>query len=136
VPGRPGGLLPGPGRHAARSQGHHQNQADHGGLWHPAAAATRGALTMRVGIVGAGVAGLATAKVLKQAGHEIVVYDKAPDVGGGWSRTRRYPGLTTQSPKAQYSLSDYPMPREYPQWPSGAQVQAYLAGYASHFGLG
>ena len=90
---------------------------------------------MRVGIIGAGVAGLATAKVLKQAGHEVIVWDKAPDVGGVWSRARRYPGLTTQSPKAQYSLSDYPMPREYPEWPAGAQVQAYLAGYASHFGL-
>jgi hypothetical protein len=90
---------------------------------------------MRVGIIGAGVAGLATAKVLKQAGHEVVVYDKAPDVGGVWSRSRRYPGLTTQSPKAQYALSDYPMPRDYPEWPTGAQVQAYLAGYASHFGL-
>ena len=90
---------------------------------------------MRVGIIGAGVAGLATAKVLAQAGHEVVVYDKAPDVGGVWSRTRRYPGLTTQSPKAQYSLSDFPMPRDYPQWPTGAQVQAYLAAYASHFGL-
>ncbi|HTU07041.1 MAG TPA: NAD(P)/FAD-dependent oxidoreductase [Trebonia sp.] len=90
---------------------------------------------MRVGIIGAGVAGLATAKVLSQAGHEVVVYDKAPDVGGVWSRTRRYPGLTTQSPKAQYSLSDFPMPRDYPEWPAGAQVQAYLAAYASHFGL-
>ena len=47
---------------------------------------------MRVGIIGAGVAGLATAKVLKQAGHEIIVWDKAPDVGGVWSRARRYPG--------------------------------------------
>jgi len=90
---------------------------------------------MRVAIIGAGVAGLATAKVLSQAGHEVIVYDKAPDVGGVWSRTRRYPGLTTQSPKAQYSLSDLPMPREYPEWPTGAQVQAYLAAYASHFGL-
>jgi cation diffusion facilitator CzcD-associated flavoprotein CzcO len=90
---------------------------------------------MRAGIIGAGVAGLATAKVLAQAGHEVVVYDKAPDVGGVWSRTRRYPGLTTQSPKAQYSLSDFPMPRDYPEWPTGAQVQAYLAAYASHFGL-
>ena len=69
---------------------------------------------MRVGIIGAGVAGLATAKVLKQAGHEVTVYDKTPDVGGVWSCTRRYPGLTTQSPKAQYSLSDFPMPRDYP----------------------
>jgi hypothetical protein len=90
---------------------------------------------MRVAIIGAGVAGLSTAKVLTQAGHEVVIYDKAPDVGGVWSRTRRYPGLTTQSPKAQYSLSDFPMPREYPEWPAGAQVQAYLAAYASHFGL-
>ena len=70
---------------------------------------------MRVGIIGAGVAGLTTAKVLNQAGHEVVIYDKAPDVGGVWSGTRRYPGLTTQSPKAQYSLSDFPMPRELPR---------------------
>jgi cation diffusion facilitator CzcD-associated flavoprotein CzcO len=90
---------------------------------------------MRIAIIGAGVAGLATAKVLTQAGHDVVVFDKTPDVGGVWSRTRRYPGLTTQSPKAQYSLSDFPMPRDYPEWPSGEQVQAYLAGYAAHFGL-
>jgi cation diffusion facilitator CzcD-associated flavoprotein CzcO len=90
---------------------------------------------VRVAVIGAGVAGLATAKVLAQAGHEVAVYDKAPDLGGVWSRTRRYPGLTTQSPKAQYSLSDFPMPGDYPQWPTGAQVQAYLAAYAEHFGV-
>jgi cation diffusion facilitator CzcD-associated flavoprotein CzcO len=90
---------------------------------------------MRVAVIGAGVAGLATAKVLTQAGHEAVVYDKAPDVGGVWSRGRRYPGVTTQSPKAQYSLSDFPMPADYPEWPDGAQVQAYFAAYATRFGI-
>jgi Flavin-binding monooxygenase-like len=90
---------------------------------------------MRVAIIGAGVAGLATAKVLTQGGHEVVVFDKTQDVGGVWSRTRRYPGLTTQSPKAQYSLSDFPMPKSYPEWPSGEQIQAYLAAYVAHFGL-
>jgi cation diffusion facilitator CzcD-associated flavoprotein CzcO len=90
---------------------------------------------MRVGIVGAGVAGLATAKTLLQAGHEVVVFDKTPDVGGVWSETRRYPGVTTQSAKATYGLSDFPMPRDYPEWPSGAQVQAWLAAYAKKFGL-
>jgi cation diffusion facilitator CzcD-associated flavoprotein CzcO len=90
---------------------------------------------VRVAIIGAGVAGLATAKVLRQVGHEVVVYDRTPDVGGVWSATRRYPGVTTQSPRDTYALSDFPMPSDYPEWPSGAQVQAYLASYATHFGL-
>ena len=90
---------------------------------------------MRVAVIGAGVAGLATAKVLTQAGHDVQVFDKTPDVGGVWSRTRQYPGLTTQSPKAQYSLSDFPMPKDCPEWPSGTQVQSYLASYATAFGL-
>jgi cation diffusion facilitator CzcD-associated flavoprotein CzcO len=89
----------------------------------------------RIAIIGAGVAGLATAKVLLAAGHEVRVFDKAPDVGGVWSRTRRYPGVTTQSPKAQYSLSDFPMPGDYPEWPTGAQVQAYFEAYSTKFGV-
>jgi cation diffusion facilitator CzcD-associated flavoprotein CzcO len=90
---------------------------------------------MRVGIIGAGVAGLATAKTLLHAGHSVVVFDKTPDVGGVWSETRRYPGLTTQSAKSTYGLSDFPMPRDYPEWPTGAQVQAWLAAYAAAFDL-
>jgi cation diffusion facilitator CzcD-associated flavoprotein CzcO len=90
---------------------------------------------MRVGVIGAGVAGLTTAKVLSQAGHDVTIFERTPDVGGVWSATRRYPGLTTQSPKAQYSFSDYPMPKQLPEWPTGAQVQAWLADYATHFGL-
>jgi Flavin-binding monooxygenase-like len=90
---------------------------------------------MRVGIIGAGVAGLATAKTLLQAGHDVAVFDKTPDVGGVWSETRRYPGLTTQSPKATYALSDFPMPRHYPEWPTGQQVQVWLAAYAAEFGV-
>jgi glycine/D-amino acid oxidase-like deaminating enzyme len=90
---------------------------------------------MRIGIVGAGVAGLVTAKVLDRVGHEVVVFDRTPDVGGVWSAARRYPGVTTQSPRDTYALSDFPMPRTYPEWPSGEQVQRYLADYAAHFGV-
>ncbi|MGW6277023.1 flavin-containing monooxygenase [Kribbella sp. NPDC055071] len=90
---------------------------------------------MKIAIIGAGVAGLTTAKVLGQGGHEVEIFDRAPDVGGVWSRTRRYPGLTTQSPAAQYSFSDFPMPKGFPEWPTGAQVQEYLASYATASGL-
>ena len=90
---------------------------------------------MRVAIIGAGVAGLATAKVLLAAGHAVTVFDRTPDVGGVWSATRRYPGLTTQSPKTQYSLSDFPMPKDFPEWPTGEQVQSYFAAYATEFGI-
>lgn len=90
---------------------------------------------MFVAIIGAGLAGLTTAKVLLQAGHDVEVFDRTPDVGGVWSRTRRYPGVTTQSPKAQYSFSDFPMPSHFPEWPTGAQVQEYLEAYAAEFGV-
>ena len=81
---------------------------------------------MKIAVVGAGFAGLASAKVLTEFGHQVVVFDKAPDVGGVWSATRRYTGLRTQNNKGSYSFSDLPMPKHYPEWPTGEQVQAYL----------
>lgn len=90
---------------------------------------------MEIAIIGAGFAGLSSAKVLTQLGHRVTVYEKAPDVGGVWSATRRYPGLRTQNNKSTYALSDLAMPSDYPEWPSGEQVQAYLESYAEKFGL-
>lgn len=90
---------------------------------------------MKIAIIGAGFAGLSSARVLRRLGHDVVVYEKAPDVGGVWSRTRRYPGLRTQNNKGTYALSELKMPREYPEWPTGAQVQQYLEAYVDRFGL-
>lgn len=90
---------------------------------------------MKIAIIGAGFAGLSSAKVLKRFGHEVTVFEKEPDVGGVWSASRRYPGVTTQNNKGTYHLSDFPMPDSYPEFPSGEQVQAYLASYAYHFGV-
>ncbi|MFJ9392992.1 flavin-containing monooxygenase [Nocardioides sp. NPDC101246] len=90
---------------------------------------------MKIAIVGAGFAGLASAKVLRQLGHDVTVFDKTPDVGGVWSSTRRYPGLRTQNNKQTYCFSDHPMPRRFPQWLEGAQVQEYLESYVERFDL-
>jgi cation diffusion facilitator CzcD-associated flavoprotein CzcO len=88
-----------------------------------------------IGIIGAGFAGLSTAKVLKALGYQVTVFEKEPDVGGVWAASRRYPGLTTQNVRSTYALSDHPMPAHYPEWPSGEQVQAYMHSYAERFAL-
>lgn len=92
-------------------------------------------MTQTIGIIGAGFAGLSSAKVLQSFGFDVTVFEKEPDVGGVWAASRRYPGLTTQNPRREYSLSDFPMPDDYPEWPNGEQVQAYLEDYARYFGL-
>ncbi|MFN6979520.1 MAG: FAD-dependent oxidoreductase, partial [Gemmobacter sp.] len=90
---------------------------------------------MRIAIIGAGFAGLTTARTLRDFGHDVTVFEKAPDVGGVWSTTRLYPGVSTQNGKDTYHLSDFPMPKDYPEWPSGRQVQAYLQSFAEKFDL-
>ncbi|MGW0037564.1 flavin-containing monooxygenase [Gordonia sp. NPDC003376] len=90
---------------------------------------------MKIAIIGAGFAGLSSAKVLTEVGHEVTVFDKTPDVGGVWSVTRRYPGLATQNNKQTYHLSDLRYPRAYPQWLQGEHVQEYLESYVDTFGL-
>ena len=90
---------------------------------------------MKIAIIGAGFAGVSSARVLHHLGHEVVVYEKTPDVGGVWSKTRRYPGLRTQNNKGTYALSELKMPRDCPEWPTGAQVQNYLETYVDKFAL-
>jgi cation diffusion facilitator CzcD-associated flavoprotein CzcO len=72
-------------------------------------------ITLRVFFIGAGFAGLSSAKVLKAFGHEVTVFEKEADVGGVWGACRRYLGLTTQNVCATYCLSDLPYPKEYPE---------------------
>lgn len=88
---------------------------------------------MKIGIIGAGVAGIASAKILQQFGHEVTVYEKTPDIGGVWSKTRRYPQLTTQNDKGTYQFSEMSFPKECPEWPTSEDVQQYLEDYASKF---
>ncbi|HSU12737.1 NAD(P)/FAD-dependent oxidoreductase [Longimicrobium sp.] len=89
----------------------------------------------RIGIVGAGLSGLVTAKTFLEEGFGVTVFETEDEVGGVWARSRRYPGLATQNPRDTYAFSDFPMPASYPDWPGGEQVQAYLAAYADRFGV-
>lgn len=93
-------------------------------------------MKQNIAIIGAGLSGLVTAKTLLEYGHEVTVFEKENEVGGVWSPCRHYPGLTTQNTRDTYAFSDYRMPKQYPEFPSGAQMLAYLKGYVDHFGIG
>lgn len=90
---------------------------------------------MKIGIIGAGFAGLSSARVLTAFGHDVTVYEKAPDVGGVWSATRRNPGLHTQNNKGSHALSELPMPKSYPESPSGQQVQQHVEAFVKKFDI-
>lgn len=89
----------------------------------------------KVCVIGAGISGLVAAKVLRGRGYDVTVVEKSRDLGGVWEPARSYPGVQTQTPRDLYCFSDFPMPAEYPEWPSGAQMHAYLSAYTEHFGL-
>lgn len=86
-------------------------------------------------VIGAGLSGLVTAKTLLEYGYSVTVFEKDPEIGGVWASSRRYPGLTIQNTRDTYAFSDFRMPRDYPEFPGGAQMLAYLKAYAAHFGI-
>lgn len=83
-----------------------------------------------VAIIGGGVSGLAAAKAFDERGHRVTGFERSHDFGGVWELSRSYPDVQTQSPKELYCFTDHPMPDEYPEWPKGPQVHAYLLSYA------
>lgn len=88
-----------------------------------------------IGIIGAGLSGLATAKAFLEQGYHVTVIEKAKAIGGVWEKSRSYLNVATQTTRDEYAFSDFPMPSHYPLWPSGEQVQRYLEDYATHFNI-
>jgi cation diffusion facilitator CzcD-associated flavoprotein CzcO len=89
----------------------------------------------QVCVIGAGVSGLAAARAFAARGHKVSIVEKAADLGGVWEPARSYPDVQTQSPKDLYRYTDRAMPDDYPEWPKGPQVHAYLTDYARSHGL-
>lgn len=84
-------------------------------------------------MIGAGLSGLVAAKTFLSKGHDVVVYERGKDLGGVWELSRSYPGIQTQTPRDLYSYTDFPMPKNLPEWPKGEQVYQYLNDYVDHF---
>lgn len=96
----------------------------------------------RICVIGAGPCGLTALKNLLAAGlGNIVCYDESAAIGGNWvfdespDRTSVYESTHIISSKSLSSFEDYPMPRDYPDFPSHRQLRAYFEAYAEQYKL-
>lgn len=99
-------------------------------------------LSPRVCIIGAGPSGITTAKNLQEQGIScITVYEKNKQIGGNWvyaednHHSSVYETTHIISSKKWSQFDDFPMPAEYPDYPSHAQLLDYFNSYVAHFNL-
>ena len=85
----------------------------------------------RVGIIGAGVAGLATAKTLQSEGLECTIFERSERLGGVWADG--YSNFGVQVQRELYQFPDWPLPEGTPNFTPGPIFQQYLENYVDHF---
>ncbi|MBS0383990.1 MAG: NAD(P)-binding domain-containing protein [Proteobacteria bacterium] len=95
----------------------------------------------RVCIVGAGASGLALAKTLYEAGVPFDCFDTSERVGGLWAfknksgKSAAYRSLHANTSRDRTSYSDFPFPRDWPNFPHHTQLAQYFEAYADWFGF-
>ena len=87
----------------------------------------------RIGIVGAGVAGLVTAKTLLARGFDCTLFERASNLGGVWATG--YSNFGTQVQRELYEFPDWPLADDVPDFTPGPIVQEYLERYAKEFNV-
>ncbi|HXE61775.1 MAG TPA: NAD(P)-binding domain-containing protein [Gemmatimonadaceae bacterium] len=90
-------------------------------------------------IIGAGPSGLATAHEFKRAGIAFDVFERYRDAGGIWDienpGTPMYDSAHFISSRTQSAFDDFPMPADYPDYPSRTRILEYLHAYANDDGI-
>jgi cation diffusion facilitator CzcD-associated flavoprotein CzcO len=97
----------------------------------------------RICVIGAGPCGLVALKNLLQADcRDVVCYEEHSGIGGNWAftddphRASVHERTQTISSRRRSAFDDFPMPEDYPAFPSHRQLLAYFTEYARAFRLG
>jgi dimethylaniline monooxygenase (N-oxide forming) len=92
-----------------------------------------------VAVIGAGPAGLVTARWLQHAGFTPVLFDEGSDVGGQWHvgapASAVWSGMRTNTSRVTTAFSDLPHPPGTAAYPSAEAMGVYLRRYVHQFGL-
>src|SRR5256714_1733940 len=92
-------------------------------------------------VIGAGSSGIAAAKKLNDAGIPFDCFEKSDRIGGNWVFGNRngmssaYRSLHINTSRDRMEYADYPMPRDYPDFPHHTQIARYFDDYVDHFGV-
>jgi cation diffusion facilitator CzcD-associated flavoprotein CzcO len=96
----------------------------------------------RVCVIGAGPCGLTTIKNLLAADiDDVTCYEEASAIGGNWvydddpDQRSVYRATRLISSKRLSEFEDFPMPADYPDFPSCRQMLDYFRSYAERFGV-
>lgn len=85
-------------------------------------------------IIGAGPVGLAVAKALSERGLPWRTLEATDHVGGNWAHGV-YESAHIISSRKTTEYTDHPMPADWPDFPSAAQMCAYFEDYAATYDL-
>ena len=95
----------------------------------------------RVAIIGAGACGIAAAKALGDAGVPFHCFEKGDRVGGNWvfknsnGQSSAYRSLHINTSRERMQFRDFPMPKDYPDYPRHDLIARYFESYAQAFDL-
>ena len=85
-------------------------------------------------LIGAGAAGLGALQVLRDEGFAVDCFERSDRVGGHWHTD--YECLHLITPRDSSGFDGFPMPSDYPLFPSRDQMRDYILSFAAHHGLG
>jgi len=93
----------------------------------------------RVGIIGAGAAGLCSAKYMMEVGFDVTLYEIGTHVGGMWvynndnNRSSAYKTLHINTARDLTAFKDFPFDPGVQPFPDHRDMAVYLKEYAEHF---
>jgi len=93
---------------------------------------------MDVVIIGGGWGGLFLLKHCLEENLTCLLLEKSSEYGGVWNLNNSpsvYPNTYSVTSKHYLSISDFPIPDEYPEFPHHSLVYQYMKSFVEHFGL-